>query len=274
MQNLIPWIIMSFREWLEAFLIIAIILKFLEKTWNKHLKNNVFYWTIASILTSTLLGYILFWIGKSLKNVDAVSEIWTSILSLIAVWLVTTFIVWMIQHWNKIKWYIEDKTAKDLSRLWIFIVSFVMIVREWVEVAIFAFAWEYHYLSIIIWVSISAILTLIIYLSLIKINITAIFKITLIYLIIQAGYLLGYWIHEGLWSLHTLWYLSSDNILLIKLYDLSSSIFNHKEWLIGLPLNVLIGWYSKPEWIQFIVQYIFTIAVFIYWYKHSKLKNS
>jgi high-affinity iron transporter len=189
---------------------------------------------------------------------------------LIAVWLVSTFIVWMIQHGNKIKWYVEDKTAKDLSKYWIFIISFIMIAREWVEITIFAFAWDYQYFSIIIWVFISAIIAFTIYFSLLKINIEYIFKITLIYLIIQAGYLLGYWIHEGLWFLNTFWYLSSDNILLVKIYDLSSTIFNHKEGIIWLPLNAIIGWFSNPEWIQFIIQYTYTILLLLYWYKYNK----
>lgn len=270
MQNLIPWIIMSFREWLEAFLIIVLILKFLEKTGNKHLKLNVSYWLIASILISIWIWYLLYLLGNSIKDVEIVWDTWWSIASLIAVLLVTTFIIWMIQHSKNIKSHIESKAAKKLSKLWIFVISFIMTAREWVEIAIFAFAWEYPFLSILIWILISAILAIIVYYSLVKINITTIFKITLVYLIIQAWYLLGYSIHEWIWSLQSIWYLNQDNIIFIKAYDLYWTILNHKQWIIWLPLNVLFGWYSKPEWIQLLIQYTFTIWLLTYWYKHNK----
>ena len=41
MDIFIPGLIMAFREGLEAFLIIMILLKFLEKTKNEHFKKNL-----------------------------------------------------------------------------------------------------------------------------------------------------------------------------------------------------------------------------------------
>ncbi len=45
------------------------------------------------------------------------------------------------------------------------------------------------------------------------------------------------------------------------------SILIYKEGIIGLPLYVLLGWYSKPEWVQFILQYTYTLGMFAFWYK-------
>jgi len=45
---------------------------------------------------------------------------------------------------------------------------------------------------------------------------------------------------------------------------------SHKNGSLGIPLHVLFGWYSKPEWIQFIVQYLFTFSMFGYWALYNK----
>ena len=273
MNNLIPGIIMSFREGLEAFLIIVLIFKFLEKTDNKHLKRGVIYGFISGLVFSSITGFLLFFVGGQLKKMDEIGKLWESIASLIAVGLVTSFIVWMIKHGSEIKKYVEHKIAINLTKLGIFIVSFILITREGVEIAIFSFAGQYHYQSIIIGIIISLLLSLTIYFSLFKVRISLIFKITLLYLIIQAGYLLGYGLHEGLSVLKSFGYIASNNILLLKAFDLSKTILNHKEGLIGLPLNVLFGWYSKPEWIQFIIQYLFTIIFLYYWFIYATNSN-
>lgn len=261
---------MSFREGLEAFLILMLIFKFLEKTSNKHLNRSVIYGFILSVVFSLVFGFLLFFIGTQIKKIDYLGKLWESVASLVAVGLVTSFILWMIQHGNKIKKHIENKTAINLTRLGIFIISFVFVAREGVEIAIFSFAGQYQYYSIIFGIILSILVTLAIYYSLVKVSIGSLFKITLLYLIIQAGYLLGYGLHEGLSALKTLSYIDPNSFLFMKAFDFSNTILNHKEGVIGLPLNVLLGWYSKPEWIQFIAQYFFTIAFSFYWFNNSK----
>jgi len=51
--------------------------------------------------------------------------------------------------------------------------------------------------------------------------------------------------------------------LIIKAYNLSKTIFYHKEGIFGLPLYVLFGWHFEPEWMQFLIQYIYSISIFI-----------
>lgn len=270
MNNLLPGIIMSFREGLEAFLILILIIRFLEKTDNKQLKQSVFYGFFSSAAFSVIIGYLLYFTGKQLENMNEIGKLWESIASLTAVGLVTSFIVWMIKHGSEIRNFVEQKTAINLTKSGIFLVSFILIAREGVEIAIFSFAGQYHYQSIITGVLLSLILSSAIYFSLFKVKISSIFKITLFYLIIQAGYLAGYGIHEGLGALKSLGYSGSDNFLLVKVFDFSHGALNHKDGLAGLPLNILLGWYSKPEWIQFLIQYTLTGSLFIYWFKKNK----
>ena len=165
---------------------------------------------------------------------------------------------------------VENNVSKNLSAFGIASISFIMVAREGVEIAIFTFAGKYTFISIIIGIFCALLLTILIYFSMIKVNLKVVFNITLGYLILQAGFLLGYSIHEGLSALQSFNILPSESILFIKVFDLSKTIFYHKEGLIGLPLYIIFGWYSKPEILQFLTQYLYTLTLFYIWYRTIK----
>lgn len=270
MANLFPGIIMSFREGLEAFLIIMIILKFLDNTGNNSLKRGVLFGSLAGVGLSLICGLFLYNLSRVLLSLDTIGKLWESGASIAAVLLVSTFILWMIRHSQNIREHIEKNTAVNLSITGVSFISFIMIAREGVEIAIFTFAAKYSPLSIAIGLSMSALLVALINFSLIKVNLKVLFTLTLFYLILQAGYLFGYGIHEGLSALKSMNILESDNLLLVKLYNLSHTILNHKEGILGLPLNVTVGWYSKPEWIQTVAQYLLTFSLLGYFFAYQR----
>lgn len=269
METFIQGLIMAFREGLEAFLIIVILLKFLDKSKNNTLKKNVWYGLYAGIGVSLVFGAILMGISSLMGGIDATAKLWESIASFIAVVLITTFIIWMINHGSKIKRHIEGKAALNLSKKGIFMIALFMVAREGVEIVLFQFAGKYSVLSILMGVTISICLVTLMYYSLVKIRIQTIFNVTLIYLILQAGFLMGYSIHEGLSASKELGMIAGDHPIFTKSFDLSATMLNHKEGIVGIPLYVGIGWYSKPEWIQFILQYVLTGSLFWYWYRRK-----
>jgi len=176
----------------------------------------------------------------------------------------------MIKHGSNMITTVENNISNNKSIVGIILVTSTMIAREGAEIAIFTFTGNYELPAILTGIFLSLILTVLIYFSLVKVNLKVIFNITLAYLILQAGYLLGYSLHEGLSALKDLAILSSKSPLFSKAFDLSATILNHKEGALGLPLNVLFGWYSKPEWIQFISQYTYTLGIFTYLKRYSK----
>ncbi len=261
--------IVSFREGLEAFLIMVILLKFLDKTNNKKFKISVWQGAFIGVMLSILIGFLLFFVSKFFNSVDSTTQLWESLSSIFAVILITGFIIWMIKHGNSIKSHIEKKANKSLSKKGIFLLALIMVAREGAEIAIFSFAGKYGIFPIMTGILCSIALVFLINNSIVKVKLHTIFKITLIYLILQAGFLLGYGIHEGLSALKNLNYIddsSSGKILLSKAFDFSGTILNHKEGIVGLPLYVLFGWYSKPEWIQVISQYSYTLLLLGYWF--------
>ncbi len=270
MNNFPQAIIMAFREGLEAFLIVALLLQFLDKSNNAYFKKYVWFGVIAGIIVSINLGVILMEISSYTGGLNTTAKLWESIGGFIAILFVTTFIIWMIKHGSNFSSQIIKGATQNLTIKGIMLLTLFMITREGAEIAIFSFAGKYQMLPVFIGLSLSLIFAILINYSLVKVSIKAVFTITLAYLIIQAGYLFGYSIHEGLSAAKSLHWLQESNPIYIKLFDLSATIFNHKEGIIGLPLNIIFGWYSKPEWIQFILQYVFTISIFTYWFKKYK----
>ena len=272
MDNFVAGVILGFREGLEAFLIISIMFRYLSKAGADTLKKYIWYGTGIGILSSVGLGGLLAIVGNIIGKTDQVAKLWESAASLLAMLLVTTFIIWMIRQGSNMVATVENNVRNNISKVGIVLVTSTMVAREGAEIAIFTFTGNYELPAITTGILLSLILSVLIYFSLVKVNLKVIFKITLVYLILQAGYLLGYSIHEGLSALKDMAILSGNSILLTKAFDLSATILNHKEGAIGLPLNVLIGWYSKPEWIQFINQYAYTIGIlaFMKWYSKSK----
>ena len=270
MELFMPGFIMGFREGLEAFLIVVIIIQYLNHSNNQSCKNSVYSGAFLGIIASILLGSGLYFLSSLIKKTDEIAKVWESGSSFIALILITTFIIWMMKHGRNMVDEVQNQVEQNLSKLGLFGISFVMVVREGTEIAIFTFAGSYTLFSILGGISFSLVIALMIYYTLININIKLLFTITLAYLILQAGFLFGYSIHEGLSALKSLSYIKGDHFLFIKVFDFSSTILDHKQGAIGLPLYALIGWYSRPEWIQFILQYSYTIGMFGIWSKISR----
>ncbi len=274
MDTFIQALIMSFREGLEAFLIIAMILRYLNTTKQSALKKSVWQGTFAGVVLSLGFGGLLYLLSTAVGNADQFAKMWESGVSLIALVLITTFIVWMVNHVENMTSYVQTQIKQHFSKIGIFLVALTMIIREGAEIALFSFAGEYSMIPVLVGVLGALLLTILIFYSLVKVNLKTIFNITLIYLILQAGYLFGYGIHEGLSALKDLSYIPKEHWILTKAFNLSETIFNHKTGAIGLPLHIMVGWYSKPEWIQITIQYLYTISIFGYWWHKIRSQSS
>ena len=119
--------------------------------------------------------------------------------------------------------------------------------------------------GILVGVVVSAVLAYLMFLSLVRINLGVLFTITLGYLILQAGYLLGYSVHEFLSAMKGMGKISTDNLILIKAFTFAGTVLDHKAGALGVPLNVLVGWYSRPEWVQLVLHYGYVAAMLLLW---------
>lgn len=269
MNTIIPGMVIGFREGLEAFLIVGIALRVLEKTGRRKESGAVWTGTLAGIAASLTAGAVLYVVTTLFNKTELVLTLWESIASLTALALVSTFIIWMIRHGSELGTAVEQNMAVGKGKIALAAASAVMVAREGVEIALFSFAGTVSVTGIAIGVFTACILTILVFTSLVKVNLAAIFNVTLVYLIIQAGFLLGIGIHEGISVAQDSGLLTSGNPLLLKPFDLTNTIFDHKQGIIGLPLMAILGWHSRPEWIQFISQYAYTAGMLLIW-KYSR----
>lgn len=267
MGNFLTGMVLGFREGLEAFLIIVILLRFLRRAERTELIKSVWSGAGLGILASLVVGGGLYAVSSALGRMEQTAKLWESLSSLIALALITTFIIWMIREGVNMVGSVERDAAKNLSRGGIVLIAALMVAREGVEIAIFSFAGEYDLLAIFAGVGAALVLTVLIYYSLVRVNLKTIFTITLLYLILQAGFLLGYGIHEGLSALKDIGALPETSPLFLKAFNLSGTLLDHKTGPVGLPLYVLLGWYSKPEILQFAAQYLYTGSMLYFWHR-------
>ena len=261
----LPGFIMGIREGLEAFLIIAIMLEYLNKTNRESDRKFVFHGLAYGLLVSVVFGGILFGISSLLGNGNTnIAKLWEFGASFVALVLITTFIVFMLKNKNNIVNDIRGKMSASVSKKAIVLLTMIMVAREGAEIVLFIFA-SVEQLSYatgaMSGVLLSAVLVFLIYKSLIRVNLKVIFNITLVYLILQAGFMLGYSFHELFSYFKAESVLDSTHWIYTKAYDLSDSFLNHKDKPIGIFLYATIGWYSKPEVFQFLIQYLYTFTL-------------
>jgi len=272
--DFLPGFVMGIREGLEAFLIIAIMLEYLNKTNRNKDKVFVFQGLGFGLLASLVFGLILFGISSLIGNGNTnIAKLWEFGASFAALVLITTFIYFMLKNKNNIVNDIKGKISVSLSKKAIILLATIMVAREGAEIVLFitASADQLSYgFGAIVGVLLSTLIVYLIYKSLINVNLKVIFNITLVYLIIQAGFMLGYSFHELFSYFKAESIIESSHWIYTKMFDLSDTFLNHKEQPIGIALYATLGWYSKPEVFQFVIQYIYTSTLLMFFFKKNR----
>lgn len=267
--DIIPGSILGLREGLEAFLIVGIIMKYLEKTGREELKRSVKVGMGIGIGGSLIIGLALWGFVRLLGgSSDNVGKLWEAVASMAGLVLLSTFIYWMMKHGRTITADVQSQVDAKISKAGIITLVTVIVLREGVEISLFAFSSvneQTYVIGIAIGLVVAAVLAYLIYLSLVRVNLSTVFSITLAYLILQAGYLLGYSVHEFLSAMKGLGRIAAESAVYTKAFNLGDTVLDHKSGAVGVPLNVLIGWYSRPEWIQLALHYGYVAAMFILW---------
>jgi high-affinity iron transporter len=126
--------IITLREGLEAFLIVALSLAFLKKTGRRELVSGVYSGIVVALVLSALGGYLLF---------NASNQEWLEgPLAIIAAVSVTFLVVHMWRAGRRMKGDIEAQLGKSTVRagagafLGVFLFTVLMITREGMETAL------------------------------------------------------------------------------------------------------------------------------------------
>jgi len=129
--------IISFREALEAALVVGIVLAYLERTGNARYNRHIYLGVCAGVFTSLLGGFLLFSLGNDFTGTGA--KLFEGSMMLIGALLVSWMILWMLRQAH-VKKEIEAKVGKELGEKHAFgllLFVFVSVLREGIETVIF-----------------------------------------------------------------------------------------------------------------------------------------
>ncbi|ASJ12672.1 FTR1 family iron permease [Thermococcus thioreducens] len=253
--------LITFREALEAAIIVAIIIAYLRRTNRANQIKDVWIGTALSVGFSLLLGIgiLKFYGGLAEK------ELFEGIASYLAVIVLTSMIYWMATKGKDIRAEIESKVSKSIAPLALIGFTFIVVFREGLETVLFLTPFMTRDLTGTL-IGLGAglagalVLAYLIYGVGMRIDLRRFFYFSSILLVFVAAGLAGYGTHELIeWAEEEGYSLG---VFATQAYDLgipSDSIWHHKG-AIGSIFAVLFGYSVSMEWGRVIVQFGYLIV--------------
>ena len=257
-------LVIGLREGLEAALIVGIIAAFL-RTNGKSLRPMVVGVALAVAL-SIAVGVTLDLVERSLPQAD--QEAMESVIGVVAIFFVTTMIVWMNSHARSMKKDLEAEAAEALgqgSAYALAVMAFLAVLKEGFETSVFLLATfsaaqsaTLAVLGAVIGILAAVVIGWGIYVGGVKINLSKFFRYTGVFLILVAAGLTITALrtaHEAGWlvagqqrTVNLSWLVAPGTI--------QSALITG---VLGIPADPrrieVIGWFA----------YLIPVALFVYW---------
>lgn len=240
--------VIGLREGLEAALVVGILLAYLTKTDRLHLKRAVWGGVGAAVVVSIAVGVLLQQVSEDLG--ERAAETFAGAMSLAAVALVTWMIFWMRRTARSLRGELQGRldAAAAISSASVGALAFVAVAREGVETALFmwtSIASGQHAVAgtfgAVLGLTVAVLLGRLILLGAIKMDLSKFFRISGAALVVVAGAVFAYGIHE-LQEAHL---LPGEDWLA---FDISAQV--SKESAAGTLLSVLTGFGPTTSWLQ------------------------
>jgi len=271
--------VIVFREALEASLIVVIILSYLSRTYRAMLSRYVWIGVYSAIVTSILIGILIF---STYGMLDKDSQLLFEAIAAFTAVVVLSYVVrWIALKGRYIREEVERKIEEvSSSRSIIGLISFsyIIVFRESLETVLFLTPFVLTDISTtlvgaILALASSLLFSYIIFIIGIKINLRTFFYYTSMLLILIAGGLAGYGVHE------VIEYLEVKNISLGWLaepaytLDIPKENLLHHKNIIGSILAVMFGYTVEAEWLRLIIHilYLATMLPIIFLTYRKKL---
>ncbi len=247
--------LITFREALEAALIVSILLAYVGKIGRKDLKKYLYLGTGLAVLTSVLLGGIVLTIYGGLPA--GADKLFEGLASISATIVLTYMIFWMAKNSQKIRGELQKKIDVAVTSGYVFGISslaFVSVFREGLETVLFltALATTDPFGTItgaLLGISTVLVIAFIMVKGAYKLNIQKFFKYTSVILVVFAAGLFGYGVHE---------LIEADLLppIVEHVWDINPPDVTHplhEKGAIGSILKALVGYDGNPELLRVIV---------------------
>ncbi|MBI4173099.1 MAG: FTR1 family protein [Candidatus Aenigmarchaeota archaeon] len=251
---MLPAFLITFREALEAALIIANIIAYLTKIGRKDLNRYVWIGSGLAVAASVLAGAALLFTYTSLEGVA--EQLFEGTAALLATVVLTSMIFWMGKNANRIKGELEQKVDVSISTMHlvgIASIAFIAVFREGIETvlfltALFGIDFAGTAAGMAAGLALVAALGYLLIKGTVKLPLRQFFKYTSVLLIVFAAGLFGYGVHEYIEALEgsgTELGILAEPAFNLNPADASGPL--HEKGAVGSILKALVGYDGNPE---------------------------
>lgn len=245
--------LISFREGLEAALIVGILVGYLRKTGRIHLQRALWLGVVCAVVASVVLAIAIRSVGLELEGrAEATFE---GLTMFAAAGLLTWMIFWLRYHARTVKAVLERGVEKAIGRSqrWgLASVAFIAVFREGVEMALFATAAGFAaegtsvLAGVLGGLLLAGVVGYMVYSSTARLNLKSFFNVTSALLLLFAAGLLAHGVHE----------LQEAAVLptfIEHVWDTSAVLDENSP--LGQLMKALVGYNADPSLLE----------VFAYW---------
>lgn len=261
-------LLITFREALEAALIVGILTAYIRKIERQDLNKYILIGVIAAVIISIIMGWLTIYVYGGLSGVY--EKLFEGLASILATIVLTFMIFWMARNARRIHGDLEEKIQTNISRGYVYgisLLAFVAVAREGLETVLFLTAYSIQNFSstlvgLIIGVSLVIGISFLMMKGIYKLDLQKFFKYTSIILIVFGAGLLGYGTHE---------LIEAAEVSGIDIGPLASTAFDinpidsenlfHENGVIGSIMKALVGYDGNPEWLRVIVYISYWVII-------------
>jgi high-affinity iron transporter len=277
-EGLFPSLMITFREALEAALIVAIIVSYLGKVGKSKLSRYAYLGSGAAIILSLILGFLVQSMYGGLSEIAA--KLFEGIASLTAVAVLTYMIFWMTGHSRRIKGVLHDKIDVAIGRNELYSIAslaFVAVFREGLETVLFLSTMFIQdaagtLVGVIVGGTIVLGLAVLLIRGTYKLDLKRFFGYTSILLVVFAAGLSGYGVHELIEAGEGMGF--DFGVLGEKPFDINPPLnpdgsypLLHEKGVLGSILKALVGYDGNPELLRIVVYLGYWLVVGSYVYR-------
>lgn len=273
--------LITFRETLEASLIVVIVMTILDRLGQRQLRLMLWSGVLAGVATSLLVALTMRWLFSSLSEQS--EHIAEGITMIAASLLITWMMLWISRMGRHLRQRVGDRATGYLSRgsvLGIFLMSFLAVVREGTETVLFLQASILHTQEVFQEVGAIAGIALALGLSFCMLRgfhllpLQWIFRTTNVLLILFAAGLLAHGIHE----FQEASLITSGSTVLWDLNpalraDGSYPLF-HDKGVIGGTLRALMGYNADPTALEVGAYVLYLLGMTAMWTLMTRERTS
>ena len=284
--SLLPSFLLTFREGLEAALVVVIVASYLKRTGRQNLNRYLYSGAIIAVGASLLIGLTVSALYGELTGASI--EIFEGIAALTATVVLTYMILWMTRHAQTLRSELEQRLETAVTSgqvLGVAAISFVAVFREGLETVLFlttlAIIDSFGTLAGAVAASLLvAIAGAFVMRGVHRLDINRFFQFTSTVSILFAAGLAGYGVHELIEAGESLG--MEVGILARPAFDINPPLnvdgtypLLHEKGAVGSVLAGLVGYDGNPEWMRVIVYVGYWLVLGTYvLLSHRRMKSA